>query len=458
MAPESDDDNGRSEHETEDDPDDDIIDDLQALDSSRLRDTLSEELVQWNRQPQRKKSVSSHRTQSQSDDFDDLLEFGDRSAQSENDPENDHFQGEKEELDDYDEISGDEASLERPVRTLKSKETKRVKARQAEIPKWGHKAVDSRYRDQTKKAAVAMGFLNENDGLKDFKDDDDAWPDAPWCPPGPGQRIMSLFAQPQMLRLILQHAIRQITGHAMTKSAYIPVEETPTHIISTTKQSARHFASKQYEARLEKDVMLKVEVVRVMNNRLSIYRAKSKSVARDLIELKYFLNDDDDRKTQIDKLIKNSIYIYPLKPDGSGIINTKPFHHPAIIRTITEMYFTARRGRTLAEKHATRFTSSITEGARANELEVPAPMVAMAATAIHASFDDFASKRDFSADVYEDVYRKHISFLDDLRNMGIGKYHKIMAGLYTVVSSNSAQVAKASNDAMHVLNFDDMSE
>ncbi|KIL54844.1 hypothetical protein M378DRAFT_18497, partial [Amanita muscaria Koide BX008] len=186
MAPELDDDADRSGHETEEDPDDDIIDDLQALDSSRLRDTLSEELVQWNRQPQGKKSVSSHSTQSQLDDLDDLLDFGERSALT-TASDNDHFQGEKEELDDYDEISGDEASLGRPVRTLKSKETKRVKARQAEIPKWGHKAVDSRYRDQTKKAAVAMGFLNENDGLKDFKDDDDAWPDAPWCPPGPGQ-------------------------------------------------------------------------------------------------------------------------------------------------------------------------------------------------------------------------------------------------------------------------------
>ncbi|KIL59616.1 hypothetical protein M378DRAFT_14732 [Amanita muscaria Koide BX008] len=456
---ESDEDDGKSEHETDhDDPDENIIDDLKALESSRLRDTLSSESVQWSHKPQRKKSVSSHDVQSlpsADEDSADLPELEHPSAIT-TASEIDQFQGEDEELEDYNETSGDETSFVRPVRKLKSNQMKRVKARQAEIPKWGRTIGDTRYREQTQKAAVAMGFLDDSEGLQDFKDD--PWPDAPWCPPGSGQRIMSIFAQPPNFRVILQHAIRQLTGDAMTRTAYISVEETPIHIVKTIKQSARKFNSEEYRMRLEKDVMLKVEVVRLMNNRLSIYRAKTKKIAHDLIEVKYLLNDDSDRKVQVDKLIKNTVYIYPEKPDGSGIINTKPFHHPAIIRIISDMYFTVRRGQSLADKHAARFTSSITEGPRAHELEVPAAMVAMVATAIHASFDDFASKRDFSADVYEDVYRKHINFLDDLRNMGIGKYHKIMASLYTIVSSNSTQVVKASNDAMHLLNFADMSE
>ena len=73
-----------------------------------------------------------------------------------------------------------------------------------------------------------------------------------------------------------------------------------------------------------------------------------------------------------------------LQQDGE-IVSNKPFHHPALISILRDVYFAGTRG-LYAERYSARFGSSITEGPRKYECELPAPMVALAATAMSEYF------------------------------------------------------------------------
>lgn len=56
-----------------------------------------------------------------------------------------------------------------------------------------------------------------------------------------------------------------------------------------------------------------------------------------------------------------------------------------MISTLRDVYFAGARG-SYAERYSARFVSSIVEGPRKYERELPAPMVALAATGVSQKF------------------------------------------------------------------------
>ena len=77
-------------------------------------------------------------------------------------------------------------------------------------------------------------------------------------------------------------------------------------------------------------------------------------------------------------------------------INTKkPFLHPVIISSMKECFFTASQTSSYADKYAAQFTSSIKEGPKKDELEVPIAMLCLIATTVcfYCSFSwDFLTR------------------------------------------------------------------
>ncbi|KAM6491366.1 hypothetical protein JOM56_013140 [Amanita muscaria] len=331
------------------------------------------------------------------------------------------------------------------------------------------------------------GLPTDNDSEKDKDSEDDS-------SGGPKQRrahkrvdaqrsentrLISLKTQPLTLREILGIAIRQVTGDAMCVSAYTPIEKLPGYLLSVVLGSVPKVEGGEvYVAWLKRDMMLKVDLVRLLNNQLSIYRSKTKRIACGIVEVKYSLDSEKaDRKSQIVELVKNSQFIFARKEISRDVDRSKPFQHPAILRVLQEVYFSGRRGQSLGSKHSSRFTSSIKEGAASNELELPPAMVAMAATAVgpthhlelllyahgyvqvHAALEDFVMKQDFSADLYEDIYRKHVTFLDQIREGSIRRYHRLMSDLYRLTSDHTTPATEvAENDVMQILDINDMPE
>ncbi|KJA13074.1 hypothetical protein HYPSUDRAFT_209477 [Hypholoma sublateritium FD-334 SS-4] len=93
-----------------------------------------------------------------------------------------------------------------------------------------------------------------------------------------------------------------------------------------------------------------------------------------------------------------------------------------------------------------RFGSTIVEGPKKDEMELPIAMVCVIATSTHASLDDWSQgykrvKSDFRADAYESIYRGHEIFLTTLKAERPDFFHKLMSGLYDAVGSQGIHSA-----------------
>jgi hypothetical protein len=54
---------------------------------------------------------------------------------------------------------------------------------------------------------------------------------------------------------------------------------------------------------------------------------------------------------------------------------------------------------------------------------------------MHSALEDvYLRKSEFNADLYEDVYNAHITFLTQIQNASAAKYHRMMADLYSAAS------------------------
>ena len=57
---------------------------------------------------------------------------------------------------------------------------------------------------------------------------------------------------------------------------------------------------------------------------------------------------------------------------------------------------------------------------------------------VHSSLDDFSTgvhqKTEFMADLYEDIYIGHITFLNNIKTESPDRYHHLMANLFKLAS------------------------
>ncbi|GLB45664.1 hypothetical protein LshimejAT787_2500560 [Lyophyllum shimeji] len=195
---------------------------------------------------------------------------------------------------------------------------------------------------------------------------------------------------------------------------------------------------------------------RVNSDRL---RSDAKKMASGKVEGFYSLVPGDECKEIVKDITSMGGYIFPKTASGS-LNKKKPFGHPAALSSLKEYAFTGARG-TLADRLANSFSSIIEDGPGADEPEIPAPMLCIIATAIHAALDDWSTgylrKTDFIADEYEDVYRGHALFLQQIREAKPAAYHHMMADLYTQVSAKESRSAVSiANNAMAILDLDAM--
>ncbi|KAI0066769.1 hypothetical protein BV25DRAFT_1835722 [Artomyces pyxidatus] len=129
------------------------------------------------------------------------------------------------------------------------------------------------------------------------------------------------------------------------------------------------------------------------------------------------------------------------KLQTSNYDKTALFCHEAIINSMRETYFKKKR---LPEKW---YSSSITQGEEASELELPAPMVVFHAVATLACLKDyqtgsFISLPFLTADgddekagaSYGEAYKDHMTTLLNLKRTNLTAYHTLMHYLYMAVS------------------------
>ncbi|KAN0128901.1 hypothetical protein V8E53_013274 [Lactarius tabidus] len=248
--------------------------------------------------------------------------------------------------------------------------------------------------------------------------------------------------QPQLLRMIIRATINRVAADLVFDTAYCPVDGLVTYFRHALWRSARTLNLADYAKRFEQDVEFGKAFGQVLNGRVSIFRGQVKRNAANKVEGYYQLLCGAPGIDQIKVLCKGSKYIYPSKkgPDGQDLIeSSKPFAHPAIIALLRDTFLVSVRGGSFATRNQARFMLSL--DSRPKELEIPRSMLALVATSIHSALDDHANgvlrKTDFNADIYEDVYLTHMTFLAHIREESLTKYHRMMAGLYATASTIS---------------------
>jgi len=131
---------------------------------------------------------------------------------------------------------------------------------------------------------------------------------------------------------------------------------------------------------------------------------------------------DPDQATEY--LLQDLTYIYPVDPFSQTMQNDQPYCHPAIESVIRHVFFHGSS----TTIYDGIYHSSIPE---LDEPEVPIPIVALAATAVHATIDDWGRDRGpFSASLYEDIYRRHVATLESIKTANARAFHAITGSIY----------------------------
>ncbi|KAH9044082.1 hypothetical protein EDB83DRAFT_2523720 [Lactarius deliciosus] len=204
---------------------------------------------------------------------------------------------------------------------------------------------------------------------------------------------------------------------------------------------------------------------RVLSGRVSTYRGQLKRTVAGKVEGYYRLLEGPECVERVRGLIRGSVYVYPTKEGPSGqqnVVKSKPFGHPIIMAVLREAFFMNIRGGSYASKYCGRFKSSLPDS-HPSELEIPCAMLALVATSIHSALDDHSTgiyrRTEFNADLYEDIYIGHNSFLSHIRDGSIKKYHRMMSDLYNQASAVAVMSSMSvTNDAIAELDLDGMAE
>ncbi|KAF8056056.1 hypothetical protein FPV67DRAFT_1678529 [Lyophyllum atratum] len=352
--------------------------------------------------------------------------------------------------------------------------SKRARDRRAEVPMWNTDEVEESAADEAVADEDAAAEAIANEAKPEASDAESsspttltpfilpvnaAWPSsAHYVPLLPGSRNLSLTVQPPNVRAVIKAAIRQVTGDALFNDAYPPAPSIDGYLHQMLIRLANELSLFALRDRLTIDRVLVSHISRLLSTRLSNVRCGAKKITLPKVETSFPLGGTaPERMENVRKLLLSGDYIYPRAENGL-IRRTKPFLHPIILSSLREYYFSATRG-SMAAKHASRFTSSIDTGVESTEREVPLPMVCMIATAAYAAIEDwnsgFLKKSEFNADEYEDNYRGHELFLNNIRASNPAAYHRLMADIYNEVSNSQASQSASvvANNAMALLDL-----
>ncbi|KAI0039031.1 hypothetical protein FA95DRAFT_1612907 [Auriscalpium vulgare] len=279
----------------------------------------------------------------------------------------------------------------------------------------------------------------------DNTNSDGAWPASTKLVFPNGGAKMRIRAQPADVKKVIRRAVHEEMPEAICfKNAFPSALERPALLHSACIKAAEHEDAQQVLARLKADVAYSRGMCIIPDARISNLRGKVKEAADGVVKDRYQLNTDAipaDRFVQhVKKLLDSDdddyLYIFPAAPGSSltslKVDTTRPFCHPAIIEVLHRSFF----GSKAAAKFAIEKYINIAVG---DEPELPAAMVALASTAVHAGIDAFRFGAAetiivFDGNKYTEIFKNHLRTLDDIRDEDEQVYSVLMANLFKKAS------------------------
>ncbi|KAJ7310176.1 hypothetical protein DFH08DRAFT_944109 [Mycena albidolilacea] len=276
--------------------------------------------------------------------------------------------------------------------------------------------------------------------------------------PAPGKDIR-LNDQTEEVKLVLRGGIKLIKTVLVIEDAYPPILSRSglgkAYMVAATDNvpEAVHI-----KGRLLVDPKFAAMLSDILIDRVNIFRGAVKKVTVNIAPGHYKLAGLPPARTKqvIEDLLKDHRYIFPADPVSNRLQTELPFRHPAIVAVIKQGVFT---GQFKANVEHLFVSTSKNHPKR---VELPDPMVSLAATAIYAALVEYRltgehQNINFTEAAYEDTYRNHMKTLADTRTYAPVALHKVLHALYNDVTEARSVQPSASSSAT-LINLVDVPE
>ncbi|RPD72205.1 hypothetical protein L226DRAFT_442490, partial [Lentinus tigrinus ALCF2SS1-7] len=232
---------------------------------------------------------------------------------------------------------------------------------------------------------------------------------------------LRLKGQRPRVKLVAKEAIQETLTNICVTNAY-PEGPDKNDIFARDSliRSAKALHDKEIAQRCKHDELYWRKLGTIPLQRISNFRGQIKKATDALVRRAYDLKQGDALKVLWYE--EGLRYIYPYDYEA---YSTRIF-----VDALMDALFATPRS--YGYRAASRFTSSLAD--KPDEKEIPAAMLALVATALYASIDDYRSMHrepcDFKSNIFLDIYRQNIATLSQYKHDCPIKYHRLMHSLF----------------------------
>ncbi|KAI0062604.1 hypothetical protein BV25DRAFT_1916112 [Artomyces pyxidatus] len=271
----------------------------------------------------------------------------------------------------------------------------------------------------------------------------ESWPVETDPVPNDGGPLGNLGDQKAAVRPVLTQANTRELFLVMAFNHFIPADNNYRDelIRQALINAADALGEEVIAARLRRSKPYATKLGAIPIPRMSIMRGEIKKKAAQLVAAEYnfaAFGGPDKLALGISEIIAHPTYTHIFPGDHSirSYDKALPFCHSAIIASIRASHFVKRPYARLPKD---KLTSSITDGPEAEELELPAPLIAFHAVATFASLKDWQDGVQNILDFDTNAkgvgsillaYEKHMTTLRNMRKTNPQGYHLITHYLY----------------------------
>ncbi|KAH9854636.1 hypothetical protein C2E23DRAFT_726203, partial [Lenzites betulinus] len=245
----------------------------------------------------------------------------------------------------------------------------------------------------------------------------------------PKRGKLKLNEQPRRVRRVLHRGIHILQTHLVCKNAFPDGPQKHGKIVHRALlKSAEEYAYTDIVKRLKREDKYAYDLCKIPAQRIAPFRGSVRKLVDGHAGTTFGMTFGD--KTKGDWLQEGLRYIYPFNYENGSIEADKPYSRPVFVEILCAAFF----------KHSGSFGFEIMDNFRStldekpDEKEIPAPMLALVATTIHAAIEDckfgYTQPRSFTTNDYYSVYQDHIQELSAIRSGGPVQYHVLMHGLW----------------------------
>ncbi|EPT04810.1 hypothetical protein FOMPIDRAFT_110498 [Fomitopsis schrenkii] len=286
--------------------------------------------------------------------------------------------------------------------------------------------------------------------------DDAQWPPSTRLVLPQGRNPLSLTAQNSQIKDVLHDAIKRVEHHLAFIHAFPELKAKTQFLRQHIYDCAKARGYREIADRARHDVQYVKWMASIPNQRMANIRSAIRQTIASQIVVNYGLDRSNPDRTveRVRKLLRDKQYIFPGDVDRQ-LDYSKPYEHPLIVEAISEGFF--KNADSIGNICADELVSSMPDEFP-DERELPACMVAAAATSVHASLREWDSgvrtQIKFSSMTYANTFDEHMEILEDVRTSHPVNYHQMMSKLLRLIRTPKTQSHEASvNNTLRLIKF-----